>query len=73
MVRRYLAGYLLVAVTVGAAAAAVTATAALSVTVAIIACVVLGVVILVCPLLFVHWQTHKETIHGPWDEAIPSM
>jgi len=26
-----------------------------------------------CPTLFVHWQTYKDTIHGPWDEAVPKI
>ncbi|XP_063238533.1 phosphatidylinositol N-acetylglucosaminyltransferase subunit C [Bacillus rossius redtenbacheri] len=24
----------------------------------------------VCPLWFLQWQTHKDNIYGPWDEAI---
>lgn len=24
-----------------------------------------------CPLLFYHFQSAKQTIHGPWDEAVP--
>ena len=23
----------------------------------------------ICPLLFFHLQSYKQTIHGPWDEA----
>ena len=25
------------------------------------------------PWLFVRWQRHKDTIHGPWDEAVPKI
>lgn len=25
------------------------------------------------PALFVHWQSYKDTIHGPWDEAVPKL
>lgn len=28
---------------------------------------------MIAPMLFVNWQSYKETIHGPWDEAVPSM
>lgn len=26
-----------------------------------------------CPMLFLHWQSYKQTLHGPWDEAIPKF
>ncbi|KAG8230312.1 hypothetical protein J437_LFUL000582 [Ladona fulva] len=26
---------------------------------------------ILCPCMFVLWQTHKDNIYGPWDEAIP--
>ena len=73
MIRRHLSGYPLVCVALIASAAAVIITASLSFTVSIITFVGLVVIILLCPLLFVHWQSYKETIHGPWDEAIPSI
>jgi len=50
--------------------------AALSVTSLISALAVLAVlmfVTLVAPALFVRWQNYKDTIHGPWDEAVPKM
>ncbi len=28
---------------------------------------------LLAPYLFVRWQRHKDTIHGPWDEAVPNL
>ncbi len=30
-------------------------------------------VTIICPSLFVHWQNYKDTIHGPWDEAVPNI
>lgn len=33
----------------------------------------LAFVSLVAPALFVRWQRHKDTIHGPWDEAVPKI
>ena len=30
-------------------------------------------VTIICPSLFIHWQSHKYTIHGPWDEAVPNI
>ncbi len=30
-------------------------------------------VVLVAPSLFVRWQEHKDTINGPWDEAVPAL
>lgn len=30
-------------------------------------------VAILCPLLFLHWQSYKDTIHGPWDEAVPKF
>ena len=68
-----MSGWPLVSVTFVASASSVALTASLSATVSIIALVALVVVILLCPLLFVHWQSYKETIHGPWDEAVPSI
>ena len=73
MVRRQLDSLPLVVVTCTSAVVSVSLTASLSLTVGIISFVGLLVIILLCPLLFVHWQSHKETIHGPWDEAIPSI
>ena len=73
MVRRHLTGFPLVFATLVASASSVALTASLSATVSIIALVGLVVVIILCPLLFVHWQSYKETIHGPWDEAVPSI
>jgi hypothetical protein len=35
--------------------------------------VLLLFVTILAPLLFVRWQHHKDTIHGPWDEAIPNI
>ncbi|XP_046470544.1 phosphatidylinositol N-acetylglucosaminyltransferase subunit C [Neodiprion pinetum] len=38
-----------------------------------ISCVFIGVTIflqLVCPLCYIRWQTYKENIYGPWDEAV---
>ena len=29
-------------------------------------------IVVICPVLFLHWQSYKDTIHGPWDEAVPS-
>ncbi|XP_046391348.1 phosphatidylinositol N-acetylglucosaminyltransferase subunit C [Ischnura elegans] len=26
---------------------------------------------LLCPIMFVRWQAHKDNIYGPWDEAVP--
>lgn len=37
------------------------------------AAVALIVIVLLCPALFIHWQNHKDTIHGPWDEAVPKF
>lgn len=34
---------------------------------------ILFFVTLVAPGLFVRWQNHKDTIHGPWDEAVPKI
>jgi len=73
MVRRYLDSFPLVIVTCAAALTAVGLTASLSMTVGILSFVGLFVVILLCPMVFVHWQSYKETIHGPWDEAIPTI
>ncbi|KAM3619908.1 uncharacterized protein V6R79_015665 [Siganus canaliculatus] len=36
---------------------------------AILLALVLGSVTLLCPLLLVRLQRHKDNIHGPWDEA----
>lgn len=36
---------------------------------ALLLCLALVVLTLVCPLLLVHLQRHKDNIHGPWDEA----
>ena len=33
----------------------------------------LAAVMLVAPGLFVRWQNYKDTIHGPWDEAVPNL
>ena len=30
-------------------------------------------VMVVSPALYVHWQIKKNTIHGPWDEAVPNI
>ena len=30
-------------------------------------------IVLFCPALFIHWQNYKDTIHGPWDEAVPKF
>ena len=35
--------------------------------------VVHAFVMLVAPWLFVRWQAHKDTINGPWDEAVPNI
>ena len=37
------------------------------------AAVALIIIVLLCPALFIHWQNYKETIHGPWDEAVPKF
>ena len=37
------------------------------------AAVTLIAIVLLCPALFIHWQNYKETIHGPWDEAVPKF
>lgn len=37
------------------------------------AAVALLVIGLLCPALFIHWQNYKDTIHGPWDEAVPKF
>ena len=42
-------------------------------TAAICACLSLLFVMVVSPTLFVRWQNHKHTIHGPWDEAVPNI
>jgi len=31
------------------------------------------VVVAAAPALFVRWQRYKDTISGPWDEAVPNM
>lgn len=36
---------------------------------AVLLALVLGSVTLLCPLLLVRLQRHKDNIHGPWDEA----
>lgn len=36
---------------------------------AVLLALALGAVTLVCPLLLVRLQRHKDNIHGPWDEA----
>ena len=41
--------------------------------IAIYAAVTLIVIVLLCPSLFIHWQNYKDTIHGPWDEAVPKF
>lgn len=65
------------ALSVGAAAAcsvAVLATCAnVSVGFAASAASSLFFVTVASPWLFVRWQRHKDTIHGPWDEAIPKI
>ena len=33
----------------------------------------LSLVLGISPLLFVRWQSFKQTIHGPWDEAVPNV
>lgn len=43
----------------------------LSSVVAWISAATLFATVVLCPMLFVHWQTYKDTIHGPWDEAVP--
>lgn len=30
-------------------------------------------IVLVTPSLFVKWQDYKDTINGPWDEAVPQI
>lgn len=37
------------------------------------AAIILFTITVLCPALFLHWQTYKDTIHGPWDEAIPKF
>ena len=39
----------------------------------VLAAIAFTFVMAVSPKLFVHWQNHKETIHGPWDEAVPNI
>ena len=42
-------------------------------TAALCASLTLTFVMIVSPTLFVRWQNHKHTIHGPWDEAVPNI
>ena len=44
-----------------------------SLKVSLFAAIAIGIVTGVCPALFLHWQTYKHTIHGPWDEAVPNI
>lgn len=46
---------------------------AYTLTAALCASLTLIFVMAVSPTLFVRWQNHKHTIHGPWDEAIPNI
>lgn len=73
MVRKHLENISLLTVTSIAAASSVALTACLAISVSVMALIGLLIVILVCPMLFVHWQSFKTTIHGPWDEAVPSI
>jgi len=41
-----------------------------SITAALLFLSVIIFVNLICPLWFVNWQSYKENIHGPWDEAV---
>ena len=44
-----------------------------SLTAAICLLLTLLFVMVVSPALYVHWQIKKNTIHGPWDEAVPNI
>ena len=44
----------------------------ISVSHTLLALVTLVTVQLICPLIFYHLQSYKQTIHGPWDEATPA-
>lgn len=72
--RRRLQGTLLVLVTTVTSVFLVAMTAHLvAFSVALLAATAFVIVTWMCPLLFVHWQTYKDTIHGPWDEAVPNI
>ena len=46
-------------------------TVVFSTSVALIFLLTLFALVFLCPTMFVSWQTYKNTIHGPWDEAVP--
>lgn len=71
--RNHLWGNVLLVATAFVSTIAVAMTASVSISLSVLGFVCLTTVIFLCPTLLVHWQTHKTTIHGPWDEAIPTI
>ncbi len=65
-VRTVLLAVLLSAVTTAAAAVTVSTGFTLGVTLA-------QIFVFVAPAIFVQWQDYKDTINGPWDEAVPNL
>lgn len=64
---------LVLPVTLIAAAAIVGVSAFVSLGLALAVAAVLLSVVVLAPALFVRWQDHKDTINGPWDEAVPNI
>ena len=71
--RAKLDGALSVAAAAACSTAVVAACVHVSVGFAASAAASLFFVTVASPWLFVRWQRHKDTIHGPWDEAIPKI
>ncbi len=72
--RLRLQGSFLVAVTLPTMICAVLLTSHFfSVASGILALSLFGLVLVVTPRLYLHWQGYKQTIHGPWDEAVPNF
>ena len=71
--RAKLDGALSVGAAVAFSAAVIAACAHVSVGFATSAVSSLFFVTVASPWLFVRWQRHKDTIHGPWDEAVPKI
>ena len=71
--RSKLGGALSVAAAGAFSVTAVVASAGVSAGFEAVAASSLLLVTVASPWLFVRWQRHKDTIHGPWDEAVPKI
>jgi len=73
VLRSKLGGALSVAAAGAFSVTAVVSSAGVSAGFAAFAASSLLLVTVASPWLFVRWQRHKDTIHGPWDEAVPKI